>query len=551
MFGPMPNSFRWPLVVLLATALAVYLQTITFGFVWDDHLLVVDNRFTGSVQGWIQAFTTDLWAASGDPDPSSGYYRPLFVVDLGLTRLMAGLDPGVHHMHGLAWHLVAIGLAAWLFSTIIPRGWAACAGLALFALHPVQAEAIGFVSARNDPMAAVFLLGALLLLSRDKPNGVDIVGGTALILAAVLAKESVVLAPLLLAVICWSRHGHWGRPGAHLATIAGLALAVGLRSGAGVAAPEQADMAHVLAAAWPTFVHGAARTVWPVDLSPLIHLGWPPALPVAGACIFVVVLVLLALIGRVPALTGLAFAVVTGLPVLAGVAHTGAIVDRYLYLPMLGLSLALAASIDRLFVPRAFFTAATGGLAILTIGQLQIWKNDEVLWKAAMRHAPSGYAAGALARWLEDEGRPQEAAHWYRRAIRMSPRPFQPACYNISRIHLRLSEPRTAVVVAREALEAGCDASPELMAPLAVALAATGDWNAAEQVANQIEQDPTGKAIVVRIAASARRGNYGPLRAATEASGGERSPQLIGQVIWLVEQSGDVKRAEDIRAAFQ
>jgi len=56
--------------------------------------------------------------------------------------------------------------------------------------------------------------------------------------------------------------------------------------------------------------------------------------------------------------------------------------------------------------------------------------------------------------------------------------------------------------------------------------------------------------VVVRIAAQARLGNYRPLRAATEAAGGEESPGLIGQVVWLVEQSGDDKGAQAIRSVF-
>jgi hypothetical protein len=538
-------------VLLLATTLAVFLQTTAFAFVWDDHLLVVENQLTTSFEGVLAAFSSDLWASTGDPDPSSGFYRPLFVVDLGITRALAGLHPGAHHLHGLLWHMLAIALAGRLLATIVRNGWAVGTGLALFALHPVQAESVGFVSARNDPMAAAFLLGALLLLTRNRPSGGAVVGGAMLVLAAALAKESVALAPLLLALVCRARSGTWGSPAAHLSTIAGLALAIGLRLGAGVTIPAQADLPHLTAAGWPTVVHSLARLAWPVDLAPLVHLGWPPALPTAAAGVAAAAIVCLALLGGRPARLGAAFAVVAAAPALAGVANTGAIVDRYMYLPMFGLALALAAVVARLPLPRPAYTAAVGGLALLTIAQLQVWKTDATLWGAAMRHAPSGYAAGALARFLEDDGRPRAAANWYRRAVRMAPRPFEPACFNITRVHLSLGDPSAAVGAGREALLAGCSESPELMAPLSVALAATGDWPSAERMANRIGQDPTGKAIVVRIAAQSRLGNLGPLRAATEAAGGQEAVQLVGQVVWLVRRSGDDKGAAAIQAAFR
>jgi len=98
------------------------------------------------------------------------------------------------------------------------------------------------------------------------------------------------------------------------------------------------------------------------------------------------------------------------------------------------------------------------------------------LWQAAIERAPSGYAKGALARWLEDQGMDDDAAFWYREAVLQPPMPFQESCFNVTRIHLKRGQPQQAVRVGQEALTAGCDASPELVAPLALAHALSGEW---------------------------------------------------------------------------
>ena len=542
-----PSSPRWPLIILLLAVGAVFWPVLGYDFLWDDHLLVLESRLTGTLSDLPAFFTTDLWASTPDPDPDPGYYRPLLLVDLALTRAVAGLDPGMHHLHGLLWHLVAVVGVFRLLRVVVDVPWAAVTGTALFALHPVQVEAVSFVSARNDPMATAFLVWSLIYLSRRRPCSKALIGGGVLALAAVLSKESVLLAPLLLPLICRAGGRGWGAVRSHLVLLGAMGAGLCLRALAGIGLPAQADTAHLLGALGPTLAHYGDRLVWPVDLAPMIHLGWPPPVPVVAGLIAAGLLGLLAVLGRRRAGLGLGFALIGLAPALAGVAHTGIIVDRYLYLPMVGLALMVAAVAAR--VPRRHvgFAGLAGALALLTGLQLPTWETDDTLWRAAMARAPSGYAAGAYGRWLEDEGRMEAAAEAYRQAVQ-PPRPFDTGCYNITRIHLALGRPDQAIEVGRAALAAGCARSPELVAPMAVALAITGDWTAAEAAAHSVGRDPTGKAVLVRLAARARAGDLAPLRAEL-VTAGPTGPRLIRLVSDLIAFSGEPGRAAAVRAA--
>jgi len=314
-----------------------------------------------------------------------------------------------------------------------------------------------------------------------------------------------------------------------------------------VGTPAQADMDHLWGALGPTLAHTADRLVWPVDMAPMIHLGWPPPLPIAGAIVGGLLCVLMVVFGRRHAGLGLGIALVGLAPALAGVAHTGIIVDRYLYLPMLGISLMVAATAARLPRRHVGFAALAGSLVILTTQHLPAWDTDETLWQSAMARAPSGYAAGAYGRWLEDEGKLDRAAHYYGLAA-APPRTFPTGCYNITRIHLALGRPDEAVRAGHAALEAGCERSAELTAPMALAMALTGDWSAAETMAISIGSDPTGKAVLVRLAAAARRGDMAPLHGEMEAAGSPAGEGLLNQVATLIAFSGEPGKAAAVRA---
>ena len=213
------------------------------------------------------------------------------------------------------------------------------------------------------------------------------------------------------------------------------------------------------------------------------------------AGVAVAVLAVLAWLGGPFARAGLLFAFLGLLPAWAAVAHVGAIVDRYLYLPMVGVAWAVAAAAQRPLA-RKLIVLVLVGLTYAAAQQVPVWKNDATLWRAAIERAPSGYAKGALARWLEDQGKPKDAAFWYREAVVQAPMPFQESCFNVSRIHLKLNDPARAVEVGEEALTLGCEPSPELVAPLALAHALVGDWDAAIRRSTSVGRDPTRKAVV-------------------------------------------------------
>lgn len=543
---PSPWASRVALLLVLLAA-ATFLPTVAAGYCWDDNVLVVQNLLTGDLSTLPRIFAVDLWESTPLPDERSGFYRPLVLLSFAFDRAVAGLSPGFAHLHSVAWHLAAGG-ALWMLLRRMLHPTAAAVGLALFLLHPAQVEAVAWISARNDPMAAAFLFTGLLLLERDRPSAGALVGGAACMLAALLSKESALLAPVLLPALALARTGRPGRLTSWLALLAAFGIYAGLRLAADVPLPARADPAHLQAAAGPTLAFLARSALWPVDLLPGLHLAWPPPVPRLAVVAAVGLAALLLVFGRGRALAGLVFAGLTLAPAIGAVADQGLVADRYLYLPLAGLGLALGAALPpgRVALGAAVVIGVAGAMGASR--QLPAWRDDLSLWTAALEVHPSPFVQGVLGRELELAGHPDEAAAWYRLAVQ-PPKPMHEACYRISAVHLTRGDPAAAVQDGQAALDAGCPATPELLGPMAVAQAGLGNWDDAEVMALELAPDPTGLSTIVAVAAGARRGNLGPLRVALAAHPDADPAGLYQQVAWLLSMSGEEAVAEQVRAA--
>src|SRR5262249_17049502 len=105
------------------------------------------------------------------------------------------------------WHLVNVlihaAVAFFVFAVcaeITGRNWPAITAAAIFAVHPVHAESVAFLSGITDPLIALFLLPAFYFYLRFLKSGRKymIALSVALYFFALLGKETAILLPLLI-----------------------------------------------------------------------------------------------------------------------------------------------------------------------------------------------------------------------------------------------------------------------------------------------------------------------------------------------------------------
>ncbi|MGE5276680.1 MAG: hypothetical protein ACM3SU_06780 [Acidobacteriota bacterium] len=129
-------------------------------------------------------------------------YRPLWAASFIVDLRVWGLDPMALHRTSLGLHLVAC-LLVWLLAASVPGADRRAAPLAaaFFALAPLHAEPVCWVSARGHLLAPIFILGAVLLFRRFEQRGgrLTYVASFGCALAAFATQEiAAALAPLLL-----------------------------------------------------------------------------------------------------------------------------------------------------------------------------------------------------------------------------------------------------------------------------------------------------------------------------------------------------------------
>jgi len=190
---------RKHLLLLALTCLLVYGNGLRNGFIWDDHYLVDGNMFLSDWRSIPKLFTTNLFAGGGGP---SAFYRPIQTLTYMVEYHLWGLKPFGYHLTNLLLHLANAMLLYTLIAQLATRRAALVASL-LFVVHPLQTEAITYISGRADPLSLGFLLLALLAY-REAQRGPHWnryrYASLAAFLLALLSKESAMIFPALLAL---------------------------------------------------------------------------------------------------------------------------------------------------------------------------------------------------------------------------------------------------------------------------------------------------------------------------------------------------------------
>ena len=160
-----PQTVAWvrPALVALAVVL-VFWPVCTFDFTsWDDDKTVCDNA---ALNPPTVSSIASFWAK-----PYGDLYIPLTYSVWGAIASMAGvspepgtgiqLNPYLFHTANLLLHLASALVAYRILLILIGRYWPACAGAVLFAIHPVQVEAVAWMSGLKDLLAGLFSLLAV------------------------------------------------------------------------------------------------------------------------------------------------------------------------------------------------------------------------------------------------------------------------------------------------------------------------------------------------------------------------------------------------------
>lgn len=428
-----PASFARPFwlgaLILLVLVGGVFSAVVGFDFVrWDDDINVTQNPLLTA--SWSWALVGQLF--DGD---QALRFKPLHWLGFRGVYAAFGFEPAAWHAFGLALHAAAtvlffavlrrvFQLTAWGKKDLAASDWAAFAGAALWAVHPLRAEVVAWVTASPYSLTAVMLLASFLcyLKAAEGPAHSARWLGAAWGLA-VLAYASypvgLTYALWLMAVDRWllpradasdaTKRINWVWWGKHAAFLAPAVLALGVTvwsrfttPGVFTAAPDVAAVGLMprVSMALASLVYFFQVLVWPVELTP----NMPPlgenngaALQVAAyAAIAAALLVVFAWRRRQRpawALVGLGLAGLA-LPCLGWTERPTWPVDRYSYLVHLvligGLVGGLGSWVGGQKVRRSVAVIGVVAVGLLwslaAVRQTAIWRDSPTLFAHMERH---------------------------------------------------------------------------------------------------------------------------------------------------------------------
>src|SRR5437762_3906313 len=138
-------------LILAAVTILAYRPAWNGGFLWDDDVYITNNELLTAPNGLRR-----IWFSLDSPSQ----YFPLTYTTFRIEQALWGLKPFGYHWTNIFLH-VANALLIWrlLLRLKVPGAWLAAA---IFALHPVQAESVAWITERKNVLMGFFFLLMLL-----------------------------------------------------------------------------------------------------------------------------------------------------------------------------------------------------------------------------------------------------------------------------------------------------------------------------------------------------------------------------------------------------
>ncbi len=149
--------------LLCCLAVAAYANSISNGFVWDDHEQVVMNSSLRPGAPLLRLAEANIWGFThGGVREKINYYRPMQMVTYRLTAEVFGFDARAFHAMNLTFHVIVVLSVLVLFRKLTTCTGLSFAAAALFAVHPIHAETVDWIAALPDIGCTIYFLFAFL-----------------------------------------------------------------------------------------------------------------------------------------------------------------------------------------------------------------------------------------------------------------------------------------------------------------------------------------------------------------------------------------------------
>ena len=467
----------------------VFGQTLTFDFVnYDDPQYVTENALVqGGItrDGIVRVFTHSDYS----------FYHPLTTLSHMLDVQVHGLNPSGFHLTNILLHTASALLLFLVLHSMTGSLWRSALVAAVFAIHPLRAESVAWITERKDTLSGFFFMLTLAGYVRyvRRPFSFWRYGLVFLCMAAcMLSKATVVTLPFVLLLLDYWPLERWEGQRAKigfrqcfiekipfcLLSVA-MAVVMVLSAEESMHSLDGSPLVLRVANAVVSYVTYIVQLFVPINLAALYPypIDSIPFWKSGGAVLLLggMTLLIVRNIRKRPfLLTGwLWFAgmlvPMIGLVQAGGQAHA----DRYTYLPQIGLLIAIfwllgdwAISRRRRIVASCLVGAVLLGLMLGARVQACYWSDSISLWTRSLACTKENFVAhGSLGSALFVEGKTEEAIQQLKASLTIEPNRSE-VWNNLSVAYADLGQWKAAAASARQALFF----APEQCSPEAVQL---------------------------------------------------------------------------------
>ena len=468
---------------------------------FDDDIYVTDNPHVAngfSLENVRWAFT----ATRGT------HWWPLTWLSHMLDCQIFGLNAGAQKLVNVAFH-IASTLLLFLFLQRTTRATGPSVFVAaVFALHPLRVESVAWVAERKDVLSMFFWMLTLYCYSYyvERPGWKRYVWVVISFALGLMSKPMIVTLPFVLLLLDYwplRRTTKWSRlvleklPLIALTLAASIATYAVARNAQALVSTESIPWGNRVVNALISYARYLGKCVWQTKLAVFYPYSTRWSLwqilgavgVLGGVSAFAV-----AQIKRRPYVpVGWFWYLVTLLPVI-GLVQVGwqSMADRFTYIPLVGIFIGVAWTLDDALGHRARMRLVTTTLAVTVIAacaiatrlQIQYWQDSVTLFRRATAvTAENSIALANLGVALCNQGQVDEGIADLTKALQYSPR-YAYAHNHLGQIDFSLGRTNEALEHLRTAVElAPNDASGHNN--LGIALAKTGNNQAATAEFNQ------------------------------------------------------------------
>lgn len=468
------SPLRSPHVLYAAALVGIVFICYTNGlgndFVFDDHALALKRSRIESLSELVNLSTS---------------YRPLRYLSYALDYAIWGERPFGFHLTNVLIHAGSAVLVFFLARRMTGEPTAAFVAASIFATHPIQTDAVSYISGRRDVLFAVFYIAAFLsyLNYRAGRSRLYFAMFAGFWVTSLMSKEMAVSLPVV--IFLWNFSDGWGKQSTpwlkqtwqaasgafardrwlYIALFV-LGLVYGwymvfVKNSSGRVTEEglyywggsffSNALTAIRVQAWylkqlvlPTPI---AQYYGAFDISYSL-LDWR-----ALASLAIVASVVVAGFSLLRKNSLMAFAVLSYfamlLPVSQIIPHHELAADHYLYLPMMSFALLVALVVGAIArrgirARRRAYGAIAGALitfSAMTMSRNRQWKDDLTLWKANYEAVPNSPRAATNLGGIYAKSDPARAEALFKQALANDPN-FELSYLSLARLYV--GQKRTA-----------------------------------------------------------------------------------------------------------